>query len=223
MLSDTNAQLIECYQAIIDDWERVHGHLKVHQKKHSKDYYYKMRSASLQTPITRAARFIYLNRTCWNGLYRVNLKGTFNVPIGTKTQVVQDGDDFEGVANLLQGAVLRVEDFEEAISRAAEGDLVYVDPPSTVKHNDNSFIKYNEVLFSWADQVRLAQALRGAAKRGALIVGSNAYHRNILGLYSDTFHLMKVPRASVISGKSEGRVEIEELLFHNLDDSPTQH
>jgi DNA adenine methylase len=165
LLADTNARLIETYEAVQSDWSRVDRELKRHQAAHSRDYYYLERERSRRTAFTRAAQFIYLNRTCWNGLYRVNLNGTFNVPIGTKTAVVLDTDDFEEVSTLLSGATLKCCDFEEVLDECARGDFVFVDPPYTVKHNMNGFIKYNEKLFSWDDQVRLRDAVARAADR----------------------------------------------------------
>ena len=98
ILSDINKLLIDTYQAIKDDWRLVRKYLKQHHEKHSKRYYYKMREAKLLSRYQKAARFIYLNRTCWNGLYRVNTDGKFNVPIGTKSNVILDSDDFFSVS-----------------------------------------------------------------------------------------------------------------------------
>ncbi len=216
ILCDSNAQLIECYQAIKDDWDTVFQLLKQHHRKHSNDYYYRIRSTFPRNLQAKAAKFIYLNRTCWNGLYRVNKMGQFNVPIGTKSSVVFKDDDFEKVSKLLKGADLRVADFEEVISLSTEGDLIYIDPPYTVRHNNNSFIKYNEVLFSWLDQERLAKTLVGASERGTLIIGSNAYQDSVKALYKDSFTLSRLSRQSVISGKRKGRSVVDELLFSNL-------
>ena len=156
VLSDANPHLIETYQAIKDDWRQVLHYLKKHQRHHDKDYYYEMRGRNCKTKHTRAAKFIYLNRTCWNGLYRENLKGVFNVPIGTKTAVVLDTDDFEEVSRILQNVDLKYCDFEKTIARAESGDFIFVDPPYTVAHNNNGFVKYNQNIFSWEDQVRLS-------------------------------------------------------------------
>ena len=93
-----------------------------------------------------------MNRTCWNGLYRVNKKGDFNVPIGTKTRVLLNTDNFVLVSKILKNADIVVQDYYETISKAKKNDFVFIDPPYTVKHNSNAFIKYNENLFSWKDQ-----------------------------------------------------------------------
>jgi DNA adenine methylase len=133
LLSDTNEDLIETYNAIRDDHEQVHDLLKVHQRKHSVEYFYQMRQYRPRERYRKAARFIYLNRTCWNGLYRVNLQGVFNVPIGTKTNVLMATDDWTATSALLKSADIRCQDFEKSIDMAERGDLVFADPPYTVK------------------------------------------------------------------------------------------
>jgi DNA adenine methylase len=165
ILTDINGELIQTYKAIRDNWRLVFSHLQRHQDNHSSDYYYEIRASKPRTPATKAARMLYLNRTCWNGLYRVNLKGEFNVPIGTKNTVLLDSDDFPALAKLLEGVRLECNDFEWAIDQATEDDFVFVDPPYTVKHNLNGFIKYNETLFAWKDQVRLRDAVDRAVRR----------------------------------------------------------
>ncbi len=215
LLADSNQDLIETYQAIKDDWRRVEREIIKHHELHNKKYYYKMRDKVFRSPYARAAKFIYLNRTCWNGLYRVNLNGCFNVPIGTKKDVRYDGDDFEGVATLLQRAKITCSDFEPVIGQAAAGDLVFADPPYTVKHNNNNFIKYNEKIFSWQDQQRLSKCLIKAANRGALIVLTNANHFSIRSLYRDHFDLKVLKRSSVIAADAVRRGEYEELLIRS--------
>ncbi|HXU93235.1 MAG TPA: Dam family site-specific DNA-(adenine-N6)-methyltransferase [Gallionella sp.] len=215
-LSDLNADLIETYAAIRDNWQAVLENLKTHHRKHSKPYYYQLRASSLRTPHTRAARFIYLNRTCWNGLYRVNLDGEFNVPIGTKTQVVLPTDNFALLSQRLANVDLRVSDFEATVNLAGEGDLVFVDPPYTVRHNYNGFVKYNERIFSWDDQVRLSESLRRASDRGCFVVATNAFHPSVQELYRNSFEISAVSRRSVIAANSLFRGKYEELLITNF-------
>jgi len=213
ILCDKNEQLIETYAAIKENWSVVVTLLQQHHQLHSKEYYYHQRSSLMSSPEERAAQFIYLNRTCWNGLYRVNLDGKFNVPIGTKQNVVLDTDDFESVSNLLKGADLVCGDFEIAISRARANDFVFVDPPYTVKHNYNGFVKYNEKIFSWDDQLRLRDSVRAAASRGAKVIVTNACHESIRDIYEDVGELVVVDRASVIAGKSTARGRYEEVVI----------
>lgn len=213
ILSDKNSDLIDTYSAIKQNWELVVKYLQQHHLLHSKEYYYSIRLQKPRGLYQRAARFIYLNRTCWNGLYRVNLEGTFNVPIGTKKLVLLPNDDFEAVSRALQSAEIKCDDFEKLIDEASSGDLVYVDPPYTVNHSNNGFVKYNNVLFSWADQERLKDAALRAIDRGAKIVISNAYHDTIKELYPDSFHLYELSRATIIAGKNCGRGLGKELLI----------
>nr|WP_302328680.1 Dam family site-specific DNA-(adenine-N6)-methyltransferase [Pseudomonas sp. DVZ6] len=213
-LSDLNPDLIEAYTAIRDDWALVYSTLKMHHRSHCKEYYYKVRASKPRLPHTRAAKFIYLNRTCWNGLYRVNLNGDFNVPIGTKKNVILDTDDFSSVSKLLNTANIKYCDFEETIDQAGAGDLIFADPPYTVKHNMNGFVKYNEKIFSWQDQERLSAALLRASERGSHIVSTNAYHPAVMELYN-SFDLLSLDRTSVIAASSDRRGKYAELFITN--------
>ena len=141
ILSDINSDLISTYLAIKQDHKSVQEILEIHHKLHCKDYYYKIRNFKSDNIYENAAKFIYLNRTCWNGLYRVNLNGEFNVPIGTKKNVILETDNFELISDMLKNAEILVEDFEVIIDKAGENDLVFIDPPYTVKHNHNNFVK----------------------------------------------------------------------------------
>lgn len=213
ILSDANFELINTYQAIRDDPGKIAQLLREHQRLHSKDYFYQMRGYKPRCEFRMAARFIYLNRTCWNGLYRVNLSGKFNVPIGTKSAVIMSTDDWSAMSDLLKPVKLVCGDFENSIEKAKDGDLVFADPPYTVKHNLNGFIKYNDSLFSWSDQIRLRDALLRARQRGARIIVTNAHHASIRELYQKHFLLESVSRASVLAGSSAHRGRYEELLI----------
>ena len=217
LLGDMNPDLISAYKGIQKDHVKLTELLKDHQRKHSDEYYYEMRKTLFIDPIEQAARFIYLNRTCFNGIYRVNLKGEFNVPRGTKNSVILDTDNFEELANSLKNADIRIADFEELIDQAMEGDLVFADPPYTVRHNNNGFIKYNEKLFSWDDQIRLSKALTRARERGAKVLLTNANHESVKELYSsEHFSLKTVSRYSSISAKNSGRNQFEELIIQAM-------
>jgi DNA adenine methylase len=122
------------------------------------------------------------------------------------------GEDFDNISSALSGADIRCEDFEETINRSGEGDLIYCDPPYTVHHNMNGFLKYNEDIFSWNDQLRLKRALKRAVGRGAVAMVSNACHESVLDLYDDFGEITRLDRASVISGKSNGRGRYAEVL-----------
>ena len=213
LLSDLNSELINTYIAIRDDWRSVVERLAVHQELHSDEYYYDVRSSKPNSKIERASRFIYLNRTCWNGLYRENLNGMFNVPRGTKNRVILPEDNFEEVSSRLQTAEIKVSDFEESVAQAGQGDFIFLDPPYTTAHNNNGFIKYNEAIFTWEDQVRLKDCACRAAERGARVVITNADHESLRELYRDAGTIRSIDRASVISGANLGRGRTSELLI----------
>lgn len=214
LLADVNSELILTYQAVREDPIQIIKLLKDHQKKHSTDYYYAIRDSEPSDLFSRAARMIYLNRTCFNGIYRVNKSGIFNVPIGTRTNVLLETDDFLAIANILSGAQLMTEDFEKIIDIAKKGDFVFVDPPYTIRDNQSGFIKYNKNLFSWSDQIRLADALVRAKKRGVKILGTNANHESVKELYENRgFEIKTVSRLSAISANSKGRKRFDEIVI----------
>ncbi|MBA1143294.1 DNA adenine methylase [Mesorhizobium neociceri] len=213
VLSDCNWRLIELFVVIRDNLNPFEALMQTHAEAHSTGYYYELRSKQLGTSITRAAQFLYLNRTCWNGLYRENLKGNFNVPIGTKQTVIFDADDFPAWSSALQGTHLKHRDFEEAIDEAEAGDFVFVDPPYTVRHNMNGFVKYNQNIFAWSDQIRLRDALLRAHKRGVAFAMTNADHESIRDLYSGFGRHRQLSRYSVIAGKAAYRSQSTELLI----------
>jgi len=216
LLSDLNPDVISIYSAIKESWRAVVELLRMHQSCHSDVYYYKVRELIPRDPIERAARILYLNRTCFNGIYRVNLQGKFNVPKGTKTKVILADDDFEAVAGLLKSATINHCDFEDTLSRCDIGDFVFCDPPYTVRHNKNGFIKYNENLFSWWDQQRLAEALKSAHMRGADILCTNADHESVRNLYdTKLFEIFTVSRFSSISASAESRRHFTELVIRS--------
>jgi len=217
ILSDANNRLVETYRAIRDTPEKVERLLAIHQRQHSNEYYYQVRAKQLQTPHTRAAQFIYLNRTCYNGLYRENKSGQFNVPIGTKNSVVLSTDNFSETSKLLGNTEIFHEDFESIIDLASRGDFIFADPPYTTAHNLNGFIKYNQKIFSWEDQIRLEAALTRASQRGAKILMTNAAHSSVKELYEHPWEVFELSRRSVISGLNKGRSNTTEFLISNFE------
>jgi len=213
VLSDLNVDLISTYEVARDSPNDLAERLQEYHERHSRDTYYAVRETKPSNKIELAAWFLYLNRTCWNGLYRVNLRNVFNVPIGTKTDVVLPTDDFEVVSQRLAAAKIQCCDFETTIDAAEGGDFVFVDPPYTVKHNENGFVKYNDRIFSWDDQVRLKNAVARASQRGAKVLVTNANHTSIRELYRDVGSLKTIARASVLAGKSAHRASVEELAI----------
>jgi DNA adenine methylase len=215
-IGDSNRDLIETYAAIRRNWQAVWQKLLCHRRLHNEEYYYCVRASEPRKDYARAARFIYLNRTCFNGIYRVNLNGVFNVPKGTKDCIIFSDDNFEVISNLLKSAHLFCGDFEKVISKANRNDFVYVDPPYTAKHNQNNFIKYNERIFRWEDQKRLAMVADKASRRGALILISNANVKSIMELYpSSRWHFSILNRTSTLSSIVSRRQQTTELIISN--------
>jgi DNA adenine methylase len=213
VISDVNPALINVYSSLRSDHRLVWTYLLEHARNHSDEYYYEVRSKSLRSEASRAAQFLYLNRTCWNGLYRENLRGEFNVPRGTKDTVIFDDDDFAAVSEALATTKITAGDFEVILSGVGKGDFVFVDPPYTVKHNANGFVKYNESIFSWNDQVRLAKAVEAKARSGASILVTNAYHPTVVDLYKDFASVLPIERSSILSGDKAYRGKTQEALI----------
>ena len=217
ILSDTNRDLVNTYHCLKEHAKTIDKRLSDLQHKHSKTLYYRIRAMHPTAVIDQVVRFLYLNRTCFNGIYRVNLKGDFNVPIGTKDLVEYPKHYLQEIANCLCHASIQVADFEVTLDKAAFGDFVYVDPPYTVVHNNNNFVKYNANLFSWADQLRLASAIKRAARRGAAIMLSNADHHSVRDLYRDFGYHYRVNHSSVLAADSLHRRKITELLITSYE------
>lgn len=212
VLADKNAELIECYEVIRDDPEGLIEEL--HGMQNSEHDYYRVRSAVPESPRGRAARFVYLVTLSFNGIYRVNLKGDFNVPYGYKTRLNPCDEVRIRAASLaLSRSKLVSSDFEQAVSGARRGDLVYLDPPYTVAHAHNGFLKYNDKIFSWDDQIRLARVARHLDNRGCHVIVSNADHESLRELYAG-FHVMDVMRPSRIAASGEHRRQVTECLFY---------
>jgi DNA adenine methylase len=213
ILSDLNEDLVATFSAIKQNWSGVQALLRRYQRLHSKRFYYKMRESRPTSPAARAARLIYLNRTCWNGLYRVNAHGEFNVPKGTKENVILATDDFQQISLALQSASLIVSDFKRVIRRARQDDLIFADPPYVTSHSNNGFLKYNEQLFSWNDQIRLRDCLIEAKNKGAHVVATNADTPPIRTLYKEGFTIQTVTRPSVIAAGPDRRRTVTELII----------
>jgi len=218
ILGDANEDLITTYRALRHNWQRLATLLQKHQANHSRRHYYIVRASRPLTPAAKAARLIYLNRTSFNGIYRVNRLGQFNVPKGDRSSVLLPSDDLRRTSALLRQAELRVADFEATLSEARRGDLVFADPPYTVRHDNNGFRKYNEVLFSWDDQLRLAAALGRARDRGAIVVSTNANHHSVRTIYQKYgFRLATISRFSSISGDPGSRRPLRELVIQSQE------
>lgn len=214
-LSDTNNQLINSYVQVRDNIEKLLSILTTFEN--NSESYYRIRGTTYEDKIHQAAQFIYLNRTGFNGIYRVNLEGKYNVPYGHKDyRVLYNLDLYRSVSKALEGTEIFTEDFDFGVSRICEGDLVFLDPPYTMSGTNNGFIKYNEKLFSWNDQKRLALYISKLVEKGAYYVLTNAKHPDVYNLFSNIDEPISVSRYSVVGGKQARRGRIEEYVFSNI-------
>lgn len=210
VLGDCNGELIQFYQALQRNPDAVVD--AVLRRKNTKDEYYRVRGSLPRSDVGRAARFLYLNRTCWGGVYRLNRKGEFNVPFGDSGRVICRRSHARSVAEMLSDVEFRCCDFSELCRRACEGDVVYCDPPYTTKGAGNGFLRYNEMLFSWNDQQRLAEEAGSARKRGAFVAVSALNHFEILELYKGWWKLVR-RRMSLVGRKRASRKKVEEVVL----------
>ena len=211
VIADTNAELINFYRVVSNLPGDLIKTLRVW--KNSSEDYYRIRDYRPRTEVRRAARFLYLTRLSFNGIHRVNLRGEFNVPYGQKTHFpVMDEAQIWSASEALSRSTILHCDFAEATSTVRAGDVVYFDPPYTVAHANNGFVKYNERIFSWEDQQRLATLAHALAVKGCTVLVSNADHPSVRALYVGA-ECITLTRHSIISAAAEHRREITECLF----------
>lgn len=213
ILNDACGPLVDTWNAIKRNPEGVHR--EATRRPLQKEDYYSARSERGGGYLQRAGRFIYLNKGAFNGLYRVNLRGEFNVPWGApKSEFVSDLNNLRAVSKRLESVDTQVThgDFEPSVTQATRGTLLFLDPPYVTSHNNNGFIEYNEKIFSWDDQVRLASAARAARLRGAHVVVTNANHPSVLALYPDFEHVV-LNRASTLAASTARRGRTTEILM----------
>lgn len=215
VLGDLNCRLVNTYVVLRDHPEALISILS--QWKNEQEVYYEVRGKEFEDRTWQAARLVYLNKTCWNGLYRVNQKGKFNVPYGHHQRDVFNADHLLEVSERMRNTELVCSDFGETVKSAAAGDFVYLDPPYTTLHSGNGFRRYNEKLFTWQDQIRLAEVASDLVARGCLVVVSNADSQEILDLYP-SFYYQRVSRHSVLAANSNSRRKTHEALLVSSDE-----
>ncbi len=217
LLSDINPGLTSTYRIVRDRVDDVIDVLAGLQNSETK--YYEIRDWRPSSSPARAARFVYLNKTCFNGLYRENLEGRFNVPYGMHRYdtVVCDEEQLKAASHALQHASVRTLDFVAAIREAKAGDTVYFDPPYITSHRNNGFVEYNARVFSWKDQRRLLAAAERLVDRQVQVAISNADHASIRRLYrsSGKFTIYTLKRWSTMASQASRRYATTELLIVN--------
>lgn len=227
VISDYNSELISAYKCFKDKDQLIHliQELKNHQINHDEDYYYKIRAMDrepnfIETPeFIKAARMIYLNKACFNGLYRVNSKGYFNVPSGKYDKVnAYDESLFSSLNHYLSNSKISIlnEDFEKAVSSAVKGDFVYFDPPYDVFDEQKNFTTYTKLAFGKDEQIRLANVFKSLSDKGVKVMLSNHNTDFIQELYKD-FNIKIIHARRSINSVSSGRGKVEEVLITNYD------
>lgn len=215
ILIDSNDELVNCYRVIKENVERLIGFLNNSKFKNIEKIYYKIRKQEPADKVERAARTIYLNKTCFNGLYRVNSRGKFNVPFGKyKNPMICNADNLRAVSIALKNVEILCDDFTACLEFAKRGDFVYFDPPYQPLNKTSSFTSYTKEPFNGDNQKRLAELYYKLDKRGCKIMLSNSDTRFIAKLYSG-FKIKKVLAKRAINCKASGRGEINELVILN--------
>lgn len=207
VISDINEELINAYKVIKDSVEALINSLKKH--KNTPEYYYAIRSVNPKTltSVERASRFIYLNKTCFNGLYRENSKGQFNVPFGRyKNPKICDEENLRAVSKFLNSIEITILncDYREACNLAKSGDFVYFDPPYYPLSRTASFTKYNKNDFSEKDQIELFEVFKELDSKGCYVMLSNSNTEFIKKLYAG-YRIQEVSANRFINCKANGR------------------
>lgn len=212
-ISDASQPLIDTYKAVRDDHERILRFLA--PLSPDRPTFDRLRTYSPRSKTNKAAQLIFLNKACWNGLYRVNSDGIFNVPFGQpKTDFVINEENFIRCAAQLRrrSVSIKKQGFEEIENRVEKGDFIFLDPPYVTSHNMNGFADWNESLFSWADQIRLAEMAQRLIRAGANVLVTNAAHPDIQRLYAG-FGAREFERHSTLASDKTRRRKTTEAIF----------
>lgn len=224
-ISDINPELINAYNVVKNNVEDLICSLRKHKNEHCEDYYYKIRNADRDPgykkwdKVRKASRLIYLNKTCFNGLHRMNSHGQFNVPYGYyENPAILDENNLRMCSAALQQTKIANESFEEIEKIANKGDLVYFDPPYVPLSKTSSFTKYYKDDFNEDKQEALKELCFRLTKKGVYIILSNSYTDSVKKLYKQDgiffYHTVKANRA--INCKANGRGKINELIVVNF-------
>ena len=226
VINDSNEELINVYQVLCDEdkFNKMIRLLNSHEANHSEEFYYELRNKDRNkntfkrlSDYTRAARTIYLNKACFNGLYRVNSKGEFNVPFGKKNKVnTYEDSNLNLISYYLTNNEITIlcEDFEKSVENAKKGDFIYFDPP--YDSDTHTFNSYTEEGFGKEEQIRLAKVFKELSERGCYVMLSNHNTSLVKELYQDfNIHLIEAKRNINANGKKRGKVE--EVIITNYE------
>jgi DNA adenine methylase len=214
-LSDINGELVSCYKVVRDHPSKLVEALKQHVYEEKHFYEVRDRDPKRLSAIEGAARTIFLNKTAFNGLYRVNSRGEFNVPFGRyKRPQFSDPENLAACSEALRRVKIEVKDFEKALREPGEGDFVYLDPPYVPRSNTAYFTSYAVGGFDWEDQQRLAKVVKDLSKRGVKFMLSNSDVPSLRKLYKG-FRIEGVVATRRINSRVEGRGDTPEIVVLN--------
>lgn len=221
-ISDLNSDLVLTYTTIRDKPEELISSLKNHAKNYQKDsksYYYSIRESTPRTAIEKTSRLLFLNRTCFNGLYRVNSKGKFNVPLGkyTNPNIVNE-ENLRSVSQILQSHKISIycRDFESVLNDAKKGDFVYFDPPYQPVSDTSNFTSYTNKSFTFKDLKRLAELCFQLSSKGCKVMLSNSNSSEVENMFDQKeWKIKKIEANRAINSNSKKRKGHYELLIKN--------
>jgi DNA adenine methylase len=222
-ITDLNPELVNAYTVVKDNLDKLIFHLTQHEENHNEDYYYDVRSCDrndyrfrLIPPVQKAARFIYLNKTCYNGLWRVNKKGQNNTPIGSNkgelAQNVFNCENLQRVSDYLQGKEILHADYKQI--NPNYGDFVYFDPPYYPIQIKPNFTAYTALDFNGECHMELKQFIDILTERGVKVLLSNSSADFIRELYQG-YEIIEVDAARLVNSRVTGRGKVKELLIKN--------
>lgn len=218
-LFDNNRELVNAYTAVRDGVEPLIRLLEQHRENHSASYYYGIRGRDRGdaplTPLEAAARTLYLNKTCYNGLFRVNSRGEFNVPMGSYAKPrILDAENLRAASRALEGSAIETRHFREVPALAEKGDFIYFDPPYAPSSKTAGFTSYTPGAFTEADQHELRDMFRTLTEKGCLCMLSNSHTPLVMRLYGD-FRVEIISAGRAINSKAEARGPVTEVLVLN--------
>ena len=220
-VSDLNSDLVLAYVTIRDRLGRLIESLENHSKNYHKDstgYYYEVRKQEPKNQIEKVSRLLFLNKTCFNGLYRVNSKGKFNVPLGRYTNPnIVNKENLETVSKALQYGKIKIScrDFESVISDAKKGDFVYFDPPYQPVSDTANFTSYTHRDFTEDDLERLADLANQLNSKGCKVMLSNSNSKTVKKLFSSEWKIKEIKANRAINSNSQKRTGHKEIIIQN--------
>lgn len=216
IINDANEELTNLYKVVKDDVDHLVDLLRELAADISEEAFYRMRAEKFQESVMRAARFVFLNRLCFNGLYRVNQAGLFNVPYGRlKNPTVCNEELLRSCSTWLKDAEIRNTDFETVLKVVKSGDVVYLDPPYVALSKTSSFASYHSTGFGLEDHERLAMIIKDMSAKGAFVLLSNSDTEVTRELFSN-LNLFSVQANRSISASGKSRNRVSELIATNF-------